>query len=152
MPVAVLRTIILPIIKAKTQFWRPDFPLLLLHRLIGSLSAVLMLLVLPSNFPFLLKVGKEGIHLSLIPVGVAVPDVLRPPSNASWASLSFCSRASARRFRKSESATSPTVWVLRRSSAVLVWEVKRRLGVEAPEGGSDDIIGSLLPGSSDMRR
>ena len=78
-------------------------------------------------------------HPSLIPEGVAVPDPLRPPSSMSWASLSFCSSASARRFRKSESATRPTVCVLSKSSAVLLWEVKRGFGVDAPEAGLDDI-------------
>lgn len=68
--------------------------------------------------------------------GVARP---LPPRKASCASRSFCSRASARRLRKSESATRPTVCVLRRSSAVLVCEVKRGLGVELPE---DVIFGS----------
>jgi hypothetical protein len=78
-------------------------------------------------------------HPSLIPEGVAVPDPPRPPRSASCASLSFCSSASARRLRKSESATRPTVWVLSKSSAVLLWEVKRGLGVDAPEAGLDDI-------------
>jgi hypothetical protein len=50
--------------------------------------------------------------------------------------------ASARRFRKSERFTRPSVWVARRSSAVLVWEVKRGFGVEAPEVGFD-MIGTM---------
>ena len=77
------------------------------------------------------------------PSGVTVPGVPRPLPplrNASCASRSFCSRASARRFRKSERATSPTVWVLRRSSAVFVCEVKRGFGVDDPEGGVDAIV------------
>jgi len=78
-------------------------------------------------------------HPSLIPEGVAVPDPLRPPRSASCASLSFCSSASARRFRKSESATRPTVCVLSKSSAVLLCDVKRGLGVDAPDAGLDDI-------------
>jgi len=36
--------------------------------------------------------------------------------------------------RKSERWTRPTVWDLRRSSAVEAWEVKRGLGVEAGAG------------------
>lgn len=60
-------------------------------------------------------------------------------------SFSFCSRASARRLRKSERATRPTVWLLSSSSAVLVCEVKRGLGVEAPgvevpDGGLDAML------------
>ena len=60
-------------------------------------------------------------------------------------SFSFCSRASARRLRKSESATRPTVCVLSRSSAVLLCDVKRGLGVELPgvdlpEGGFDAMV------------
>jgi hypothetical protein len=76
------------------------------------------------------------------PSGVTVPGVPRPlpPPRASCASRSFCSRASARRFRKSERLTRPTVCVLRRSSAVLDWEVNRGLGVDAPDGGLDAMI------------
>lgn len=65
-----------------------------------------------------------------------VPRPLSCPSR----SFSFCSRASARRFRKSESATSPTVCVLSRSSAVLLCDVKRGLGVDAPEEVLDAIL------------
>jgi len=76
------------------------------------------------------------------PSGAGVPRPLAPPprTRASCRSRSFCSMASARLLRKSESATSPTVCVLRRSSAVLDCEVKRGLGVEVPEGGLDAII------------
>lgn len=77
------------------------------------------------------------------PSGVAAPGVPRPlfpPSNASCASRSFCSIASARRLRKSESATRPTVCVLSRSSAVFAWGVKRGLGVDPPEGGFDAMM------------
>jgi hypothetical protein len=49
-------------------------------------------------------------------------------------SFSFCSSASARRFRKSDSATRPIVCVLSRSSAVLLCDVKRELGVDDPPG------------------
>ncbi len=45
------------------------------------------------------------------------------------ASRSFCSSASARRFRKSERWTSPTVWDASRSAAVEAWVVKRGFGV-----------------------
>lgn len=60
-------------------------------------------------------------------------------------SFSFCSSASARRLRKSERATRPTVCVLKRSSAVFLCEVKRELGVEVPgvdvpEGGFEDMV------------
>jgi hypothetical protein len=79
-------------------------------------------------------------HPSLTADGVAVPEATLLPNNASCASLSFCSMASARRFLKSESATRPTVCVLRRSSAVLDWVVKRGLGVDAPEVVLEDIM------------
>ena len=46
------------------------------------------------------------------------------------ASRSFCSSASARRFRKSERWTRPTVWDASRSAAVEAWVVKRELGVK----------------------
>lgn len=73
-----------------------------------------------------------------------MPDPLRPPKSASCASLSFCSMASARRFRKSERATSPIVCVLSRSSAVLDCEVKRGFGVDAPEPGFNAIDSGSL--------
>jgi hypothetical protein len=69
--------------------------------------------------------------------GVARPLPPRAPTKASCASRSFCSRTSARRLRKSESWTRPTVCVLRRSSAVRACGVKRELGVELPELGAD---------------
>jgi hypothetical protein len=94
--------------------------------------------VLPSSDMEMSDVDRTT-HPSLIPEGVAVPDPLRPPSSASCASLSFCSSASARRFRKSESATRPTVCVLSKSSAVLLCEAKRGLGVDTPDAGLDDI-------------
>ncbi len=59
-------------------------------------------------------------------------------------SRSFCSIASARRLRKSERFTRPTVWVLRRSSAVLVWDVKRGFGVEEPEGRSEGGLEAMM--------
>ena len=64
------------------------------------------------------------------------PDVNRPKLVAS---RSFCSSASARRLRKSDRWTRPTVWDFRRSSAVEA-EVKRELlaaelGLETREGG-----------------
>jgi hypothetical protein len=48
--------------------------------------------------------------------------------------------ASARRLRKSESATRPTVWFWRRSSAVFVWLVNLGFGVDAPDEGLEDMI------------
>jgi hypothetical protein len=45
--------------------------------------------------------------------------------------------------RKSERATSPTVCVLSRSSAVFAWGVKRGLGVEAPDGGLEAMVDRL---------
>ncbi|KAL8640384.1 MAG: hypothetical protein Q9228_002685 [Teloschistes exilis] len=62
--------------------------------------------------------------------GVPVPDAdVKRPKLPPWASRSFCSRASARRFRKSVRWTRPTVWDLRRSSAVAAWEVNREVEV-----------------------
>lgn len=58
-----------------------------------------------------------------------VEGVARPDSRAS---RSFRSIASARRLRKSESWTRPTVCADKRSSAVVACEVKRALGVDAP--------------------
>ena len=78
------------------------------------------------------------------PSGVTVPGVPRPLPplcKASCASRSFCSSASARRFRKSERLTRPTVCVLRRSSAVLDWVVNLGFGVDAPEGGFEAMFG-----------
>lgn len=80
---------------------------------------------------------------------MAAPDVelagaKRPP----WlpvASRSFCSRASARLLRKSERWTSPTVWDLRRSSAVAAWEVKR-CGVTARDRSVDE-VGDVILGT-----
>ena len=70
--------------------------------------------------------------------GVAAPEPPRLlPSSDSWASRSFCSMASARRLRKSERLTRPTVWFERMSSAVLACGLKRGLGVEVPEEGFD---------------
>jgi hypothetical protein len=73
----------------------------------------------------------EGVAL------LELPDV-NLPSDLSCASRSFCSRTSARRLRKSERWTRPTVCDLRRSSAEVVWLVNER-GVElwlcCSEGG-----------------
>ena len=49
------------------------------------------------------------------------------------ASRSFCSSASARRFRKSERWTRPTVWDASRSAAVVAGVVKRGFGSGVPE-------------------
>ena len=66
------------------------------------------------------------------------------------ASRSFCSSASARRFRKSERWTRPTVWDASRSAAVEAWVVKRGFGVGVrflevvsfeEEGGFDEAMG-----------
>ena len=77
-------------------------------------------------------------------LGVAAPDRLagvNRPSVRSVASLSFCSRASTRRLRKSERCTSPTVWDFNRSSAVDACAVKRGFeggfGVESRDGRLD---------------
>lgn len=56
-----------------------------------------------------------------------MPLALGVTSRDTWSS------ASARRLRKSERWTRPTVCSFRRSSAVGAWAVKRWLGVEAPE-------------------
>lgn len=76
--------------------------------------------------------------------GVEVPEppgVPALPNDLSCASRSFCSRASARRLRKSESWTRPTVCDLSRSSAVAFCDVKRAFvvwfGVEPRDAGSD---------------
>jgi hypothetical protein len=55
------------------------------------------------------------------------------------------SRASALRFRNSARFTRPTVCDLRRSSAVVAWEVKPR-GVEVPDDGAE---GSMMTEFSD---
>ena len=71
--------------------------------------------------------------------GVALlefPAVTRP-RDLSCASLSFCSRISARLFRKSDRCTRPTVCDFKSSSADAVWLVNAR-GVEVRLGGSDD--------------
>ena len=67
------------------------------------------------------------------------------------ASRSFCSSASARRFRKSERWTRPTVWDASRSAAVEAWVVKRGFGVGVKflelsfeeEGGFDEAMGEM---------
>ena len=74
-----------------------------------------------------------------VPPREVEPGVNRPKLPAS---RSFCSSASARRLRKSERWTRPTVWDFSRSSAVEA-EVKRELfadglGVETREGGLVD--------------
>ena len=66
------------------------------------------------------------------------------------ASRSFCSSASARRLRKSERWTRPTVWDFRRSSAVEA-EVKRELftdglGVETRDGGLVEGVEEAIEG------
>lgn len=72
------------------------------------------------------------------PDGVALLELpeVNLPSDLSCASRSFCSRTSARRLRKSERWTRPTVCDLRSSSAEAVWLVKD-LGVELWLGCSD---------------
>jgi len=96
--------------------------------------------------------ASAGTHPSL-PTGVALPLALNPPTAApaapppsiiSCASRSFCSMTSARRFRKSDRATRPTVWFWSRSSAVLVCVVNRGLGVVAPEPGLEGAIVNLV--------
>lgn len=72
--------------------------------------------------------------------GVGIAELTRPPPKSeSCASRSFCSMASARRLRKSERLTRPTVCACSTSSAVLLCEVKRGLGVEARDPGCDAI-------------
>lgn len=81
--------------------------------------------------------------------GVALLEV-NLPRDLSWASRSFCSKTSARRLRKSERWTRPTVCDLSRSSADAVWLVNER-GVELWLGCSDcDILIPTL--FSDNRR
>lgn len=58
---------------------------------------------------------------------------------------------SARRLRKSERFTKPTVWVERRSSAVFRWEVNRGFGVEVPEGGLDVIVLIIVVGIGEVK-
>ena len=92
------------------------------------------------DFPSL----KPVTHPSL--VGVAAPDALpgvNLPRLRSCASRSFASRASARRLRKSERLTRPTVWDLRRSSAVEACEVKRLVGSEGVEVRDGGLVGGL---------
>ena len=60
------------------------------------------------------------------------------------ASRSFCSTASARRLRKSDRWTSPTVWDFRRSSAVDPWEVNRVSGVRAGEESFDGKLSEAI--------
>lgn len=71
----------------------------------------------------------EGVSL------LELPDV-NLPSDLSCASFSFCSSTSARRLRKSERWTRPTVCDLSKSSADAVWLVKDR-GFEELFGCSD---------------
>lgn len=78
----------------------------------------------------------HGINQETYPsLGVAAPDVeagvavAKRPKLPPWASRSFCSSASARRLRKSDRWTRPTVWDFNRSSAVDACDVKRELGV-----------------------
>ena len=91
--------------------------------------------------------------LSLL-FGAEIPDAAddagakRPKLTAvPCASRSFCSSASARRFRKSERWTKPTVWDASRSAAVEAWVVKRGFGVGTLEvsfeEGSDEAIEML---------
>ena len=73
-------------------------------------------------------------------LGVAAPDLppgVKRPRLLPVASRSFCSSASARRLRKSERCTRPTVWALRRSSAVEFWGVKREGGEAGREVGRE---------------
>lgn len=91
--------------------------------------------------------GKE-IQGSTHSSGVARPLLVLVPVSRSWASRSFCSITSARRFRKSDSATRPTVCVLRSSSAVVFCDVKR-LGVDAPEEGFDAMLVKVGRGCCD---
>lgn len=79
----------------------------------------------------------EGVALLEIPAELL-------PSDLSWASRSFCSRTSARRLRKSDRCTRPTVCDLSKSSAETVWLVKD-LGVELWLGCSEF---DILPGCS----
>lgn len=88
-------------------------------------------------------------------LGVTAPDVEagvvvvpKRPKLPPWASRSFCSSASARRLRKSDRCTRPTVWDLRRSSAVDACEVKRGfgvgLGVESREGALEEGVDEAI--------
>lgn len=80
-------------------------------------------------------------------LSVALLGVARPHSSAS---RSFASIASALRFLKSSSWTSPTVCADRMSSAVFAWVVKRELGVDVPELASDAIIESKMVDKVEM--
>lgn len=64
------------------------------------------------------------------------------------ASRSFCSSASARRLRKSDRWTRPTVWDLRRSSAVEACDVKREFvagfGVVVRDGIFEDGLEEVI--------
>lgn len=82
----------------------------------------------------------EGVSL------LELPDV-NLPSDLSCASFSFCSRTSARRLRKSERWTRPTVCDLSKSSADAVWLVKDR-GFEELFGCSD---GGIMYGAVFIR-
>lgn len=85
--------------------------------------------------------------------GVALrelPDASRP-SDLSCASRSFCSRTSARRLRKSDRCTRPTVCDLSISSADTVWPVNDR-GVEFRLSCSDDSISGGFVRRTSLRR
>lgn len=72
------------------------------------------------------------------PEGVALLELpaVNLPSDLSCASRSFRSRTSARRLRKSERLTRPTVCDFSKSSAEAVWLVNER-GVEVRLGSSE---------------
>jgi len=85
--------------------------------------------------------------------GVALrelPDASRP-NDLSCASRSFCSRTSARRLRKSDRCTRPTVCDLSISSADTLWPVNDR-GVEVRLSCSDDSISGGFARRTSPRR
>lgn len=92
-------------------------------------------------------------------LGVAAPDVeagvavVKRPKLPPWASRSFCSSASARRLRKSDRWTRPTVWDFKRSSAVDACDVKREFGggfgVEMRDGALEEGVDEAIAVSGD---
>jgi hypothetical protein len=121
-------------------FWKRNLLFRLLHRLFQRTASESQLYASSSWVKALWVMGHCTMNVSPAPIlfnsreRVTHPSLsfsfgLPPPPSNSCASLSFCSNASARRFRKSLRLTSPTVWLARTSSTVFAWEMKRGLGV-----------------------